>query len=260
MSKAGWIRAGKGHQVDPQTLSYKAGDEFMAAASGRTGQLLSILDSSGRAYSVASHGLPSARSLGEPLTAQLNPSDGANFVGLTLGAADQAYVLGSDAGYGFIVRQDELQTRNRAGKACLSLPKGAAVLSPLRLPAAYDDLRLVIISSAGRLLIQALSELPHLPRGKGNKMIGLKAGETVAHWCLLALDQQLRLEAGKRSFTLKADDIERFSGKRASRGQALPRGLQRVDDLQVTGGGAEVEFEQPDPTDDADVSEPGSLI
>lgn len=238
LSKAGWIRAGKGYQVDPQSLNYKAGDEFMAAASGRTGQLLSILDSSGRAYSVASHGLPSARSLGEPLTAQLNPADGATFIGLTLGPAEQRYVLASDAGYGFIVTQADLQTRNRAGKACLTLPKGSAVLSPLKLTAPPEDLRLAIISNVGRLLIQPLTELPQLPRGKGNKLIGLKAGETIAHWCLMGPGQQLKLDAGKRSFTLKADDIERFSGKRASRGQVLPRGLQRVDELQVIGDGA----------------------
>ncbi|MGJ8670463.1 MAG: DNA topoisomerase IV subunit A [Oceanococcus sp.] len=235
LSKAGWIRAGKGHQVDPETLNYKAGDEFLAAASGRSGQPLSILDSSGRAYSISSNGLPSARSLGEPLTGQLNPSDGAHFVGLTFGVPEQTYVLASDAGYGFVVKQGDLQTRNRAGKACLSLPKGAEVMSPLRIAIGAEGMRLAIISSAGRLLIQDLSELPQLPRGKGNKLIGLKAGETMTHWCLLAPGQQLRLDAGKRSFTLKSDDVERFSGKRASRGQALPRGLQRVDELCVVG-------------------------
>lgn len=250
LSKAGWIRAGKGYQVDPQSLNYKSGDEFMAAASGRTGQLLSILDSSGRAYSVPSHGLPSARSLGEPLTGQLNPADGATFIGLTLGPAEQRYVLASSAGYGFIVTQADLQTRNRAGKACLTLPKGAEVLSPLRLSADPDSLRLAIISNVGRLLILPLSELPQLPRGKGNKLIGLKAGEAIAHWCLMSPGQLLKLDAGKRSFTLKADDIERFSGKRASRGQALPRGLQRVDELQVIGE----EIAQSDalPSDDED--------
>ena len=235
LSKAGWIRAGKGHQVDPEALNYKAGDEFLAAASGRSGQPLSILDSSGRAYSVSSNVLPSARSLGEPLTAQLNPSDGAHFVGLTLGVPEQQYVLASDAGSGFIVKQGDLQTRNRAGKACLTLPKGSAVLTPLRIHGELQSLRLAIISSVGRLLIQDLAELPQLPRGKGNKLIGLKAGEKVSHWCLLGPGQQLRLDAGKRSFTLKADDVERFSGKRASRGQVLPRGLQRVDELCVIG-------------------------
>ena len=144
-------------------------------------------------------------------------------------------MLASSAGYGFIVTQADLQTRNRAGKACLTLPKGAEVLSPLRLSAEPEQLRLAIISNVGRLLILPLDELPQLPRGKGNKLIGLKAGETIAHWCLMGPGQLLKLDAGKRSFTLKADDIERFSGKRASRGQVLPRGLQRVDELQVIG-------------------------
>ena len=229
LSRAGWIRAGKGHQVDPQSLQYKAGDDFLAAAMGRTGQPLSILDSSGRAYSVASTNLPSARSLGEPLSAQLNPADGASFIGLAFGPAEQRYVLGSDAGYGFIVQQEELQTRNRAGKACVTLPKGAAMLPPLLIPGEPAGLQLATISSAGRLLIQPLGELPAMPRGKGNKMMQLKGEETLSHWVLLAPGQQLRIEAGRRSYTLKAEDIERFAGRRATRGQVLPRGLQRVD-------------------------------
>lgn len=233
LSRAGWIRAAKGYQVDPETLSYKAGDEFMAAASGRTGQPLSILDSSGRAYSVPSHGLPSARSLGEPLTSQLNPADGAQFVGLSFGPAEMCVVLGSDAGYGFIASQEDLQTRNRAGKACVSLPKGAAMLSPLRIDGEPDDFDLVTITSEGRMLIQPLGELPVMPRGKGNKMMALKGDEKLSHWCLLSRGDGLKLEAGKRSFTLKREDIERFSGKRASRGQMLPRGLQRVDAVAI---------------------------
>ncbi len=248
LSKAGWIRAGKGHQVDPSSLNYKAGDEFLAAATGRTGQPLSILDSKGRAYSVSSHGLPSARSLGEPLTSQLNPADGARFVGLALGAQDQAYVLGSDAAYGFVATLEDLQTRNKAGKACVSLPGGAGLMAPLRIHGAIESLRLVTISSEGRLLIQNLSELPRLPRGKGNKLMALKGQEKLSHWCLLGPDQVLKLEAGKRSFSLKRDDIERFSGNRAGRGQSLPRGLQRVDAIGVLGDEPRIE-----PDDDAPI-------
>ncbi len=233
LSRAGWIRAAKGHAVDPATLNYRAGDEFLAAAAGRTGQPLAILDSSGRAYSVPSHNLPSARSLGEPLTSQLNPTDGATFVGLCFGLPELRSVLASDAGYGFIVRQEDLQTRNRAGKACLSLPKGAAVMPPLRLQDEPENLRLVTISNVGRLLLQPLAELPQLPRGKGNKLMALKAGEKLSHWCLLPQGAELKLEAGKRSFTLKAGDLEQYAGNRATRGQMLPRGLQRVDAVEV---------------------------
>ncbi len=230
LSRAGWIRAGKGHAVDPESLNYKAGDEFLAAAVGRTGQPLAILDSSGRSYSLPSHGLPSARSLGEPLTSQLNPVDGAGFVGVILGAADTRLLLGSDAGYGFCATLGDLQTRNRAGKACISLPKGAGVLPPLSL---HGETRLALVSNAGRLLVMDVAELPEMPRGKGNKLMQLRGEEKVAHWVLVPAAAVLRLEAGKRSYTLKGDDLEAFYGKRAGRGQKLPRGLQRVDALRV---------------------------
>ncbi len=238
LSQRGWVRTAKGHDIDPNALSYKSGDAFRAATRGRSNQLAVFLDSTGRTYSLPAHTLPSARGQGEPLSGRLNPPDGATFAGVMLGAADDRYVLASDAGYGFITRLGELYAKNKAGKAVLSVPAGAQVLTPAPVTDPDTD-RLAAVSSEGRLLIHALSELPQLARGKGNKIIHIppkrvKARqEWVVSVVVLPKEAQLTVHAGKRHLTLKPADLARYEQGRGRRGLKLPRGLQRVDALEV---------------------------
>ncbi|MEN8719955.1 MAG: DNA topoisomerase IV subunit A, partial [Oceanococcaceae bacterium] len=239
VSKAGWIRAAKGFIQEPEGLSFRQGDDFQAATRGRTNQLLALLDASGRSYSISPRGLPSARGQGEPLTGQLNPADGAGFIDVHLGPAEEKLVLGSAAGYGFVTEAGNLQTRNKAGKAMLTVPSGSGVLPLLRVPPAGDDIRLACVSAEGRLLVFPLAELPELPRGKGNKLMGLRGDDRITHWVLLRPGQGLAMQAGKRSYTVKAGEVEGFVGSRASRGSLLPRGLQRVEELRVVGDSAD---------------------
>ncbi len=138
LSRSGWVRAAKGHEIDPRTLSYKTGDEFLACARGRSTQLAVFLDSTGRAYSLPAHTLPSARGQGEPLSGRLDPPDGATFPGVLIGEPEDRWVVASVAGYGFVVKLDELHSRNRAGKAVLKVPEGATVVPPAPVPAAAE--------------------------------------------------------------------------------------------------------------------------
>jgi topoisomerase-4 subunit A len=240
LSEKGWVRAAKGYDIDAASLSYKAGDQFRAAAHGKSTQFAVFLDTSGRTYSIPAHTLPSARGQGEPLTGQLSPPDGAAFVGLMLGNADDRYVLATDLGYGFVAALSDLYTRQRAGKVVLTLPQGGHVLPPVPVHtgAAAAD-RLAVVTNTGRLLVFALTELPHLARGKGVKLIGLSPGTTtespevvVALTCFQA-GQPLTLFCGQRHLTLKPADVERYVGLRGRRGAKLPRGFQRVDRLGV---------------------------
>lgn len=235
VSKAGWIRAAKGYISEPEGLNFRQGDDFQCATKGRTNQPLCLLDASGRSYSISARGLPSARGQGEPLTGQLNPADGAAFVDVHLGDAAERLLIGSTAGYGFVTRAENLQTRNKAGKAMLTVPKGSGVMPLLRVPTHSESMFLACISVEGRLLLFPLSELPELPRGKGNKLMGLKGEDRIAHWLLVNRGQGLSVEAGKRSYAIKASEIDSFIGARASRGSLLPRGLQRVDRVTATG-------------------------
>lgn len=234
LSTMGWIRAAKGHEIDPTTLSYKAGDSFKMAALGKSNQLATFIDSTGRTYSLPAHTLPSARGQGEPLTGKLNPPSGATFEGVFMGDPEQLLLLASDAGYGFIVKLEELLSKNRSGKAVLKLPENSRVLTP-RLVRDSEKEFIAAVSNTGKLLVFPTKELPILPRGKGNKIIQIpsaklaKREEYVIDIAVLAKAESLILYAGKRSFTLKPEDLKHYKGNRGLRGNMLPRGFQKVD-------------------------------
>lgn len=224
--------------MDPAALSYKAGDSFKLAAKGKSNQFAVLLDSTGRSYALAAHNLPSARGQGEPVTGRLNPPSGATFEGLLMGDNAQKVLLASDAGYGFIATLGDLFTKNRAGKATLSLPKGARVLPP-RLVTEPDNEWLVAVTTEGRMLVFKLGELPELARGKGNKIINIPSArvqsrdEYMIAAVTLKPGQTVKVWAGKRHLGLKHNDLEHYLGERGRRGNKLPRGFQNVDSMEV---------------------------
>ncbi|HET6471046.1 MAG TPA: DNA topoisomerase IV subunit A [Pseudomonadales bacterium] len=238
LSEKGWIRAAKGHEVNVVELSYRTGDSFLMAAKGRSNDVLAVLDSSGRAYSLAPHALPSARGQGEPLTGKLNPPDGARFVGVVIGRAEQRVLLASNAGYGFVATLADLVAKNRAGKAVLSVPGGGAAIAPVLL--GNDAAQTVVtVTSEGRMLVFPIADVPALSRGKGNKLINIpsaafKSGEEVLlAVAVMADSDQLIIRAGARHLRLKLKDLEHYVGQRALRGHKLPRGFQKVDGVEV---------------------------
>ncbi|KPW56218.1 DNA topoisomerase IV subunit A [Pseudomonas syringae pv. helianthi] len=238
LSEKGWVRCAKGHDIDATGLSYKAGDGFKTSSIGRSNQYAVFIDSTGRSYSVAAHTLPSARGQGEPLTGKLQPPPGATFECVLLPEDDALYVIASDAGYGFVVKGEDLQAKNKAGKALLSLPSGAKVILPRPVPDREQNW-LAAVTTEGRLLVFKISDLPQLGKGKGNKIIGIP-GERVASreeyvtdLAVIAQGATLVLQAGKRTLSLKPEDLEHYKGERGRRGNKLPRGFQRVDALLV---------------------------
>jgi topoisomerase-4 subunit A len=237
LSQKGWIRAAKGHDFDVDSLNYRAGDSFLEAVKCRSTQPVYLLDSTGRAYSITSHDLPSARSQGEPLTGRLNPPPRALFAHLLAGQPDDWYLVASNYGYGFRVQLKELYSKNKAGKVLLTLSEGAKVIKPAELRS--DNDRLAVVTLQGRLLIFPAQELPELAKGKGNKLIqippdDLAAGrDAVVAVAALPENGQLKIFAGKRQLTLKEGDIAHYAGARAKRGLHLPRGFQRVDGLEA---------------------------
>jgi topoisomerase-4 subunit A len=240
LSSAGWVRAAKGHEIDPRSLSYRSGDGFLAAARGRSTQLAVFVDSTGRAYCLPAHTLPSARGQGEPLSGRLNPPAGATFRGVLIGEPAQRCLLATDAGYGFFVSLGELHSRNRSGKAALKVPAGAAVLVPALAPAEFPgDAQVAAVSSEGRLLVFPAAELPELARGKGNKIFAIPAAkfrsgeEKLVAVAVLAAGESLLLTCGQRTMTLTPGDLKEYAGGRGRRGALLPRGWRKVDRLDV---------------------------
>ncbi|MGX2030985.1 DNA topoisomerase IV subunit A [Methylocaldum gracile] len=238
LSEKGWIRAAKGHDIDPTTLAFRSGDSFLSAALGRSNQPAYFLDSTGRSYAVPAHEFPSARSQGEPLTGRLNPPPGALFKAVLAGADDDWYLFATDSGYGFITQLKELHTKNRAGKALLTVPEHAKVLTPVLVGQPESDL-VAIATAQGRFLVFPISEIPVLNKGKGNKLIQIQPADLAARQDYVVAmtavppDAGLKVHCGKRSLSVTAKDLAHYQGSRARRGNPLPKGFQRVEQLTL---------------------------
>ncbi len=238
LSEKGWIRAAKGHDIDPTALSYKSGDGFRFAAKGKSNLPTVVLDSTGRAYTIPTHQLPSARGQGEPLTGRINPPSGATFEGLLTGQEGDRFLLASDAGYGFVVQFAQLQAKNKAGKALLTLPKNARVLSPAAI-SGVSECWVAVATNEGRMLVFPLSDVPELARGKGNKLIGIPSAraaareEFVVGLCVVSEGDTLQVTSGGHYRNFKWSELEHFKGERGRRGSKLPKGYQRVSHVAV---------------------------
>lgn len=239
LSEKGWVRCAKGHDIDAAGLSYKAGDSFLCAAAGRSNQQSVFIDSAGRAFATDTHTLPSARSQGEPITTRFNLAPGESMEHVLLGDDDNCFLLASDAGYGFICAFKDMVSRNKAGKALLTLPANAKALTPRKLDKSRPS-SILAITNEGRMLMFSMEALPQLAKGKGNKIIGIPSEraknreELVTHLYLVPEGANVTLWAGKRKLTLKSSDLEHYRGERGRRGAKLPRGLQRVDSVEVS--------------------------
>ena len=240
LSDKGWLRAAKGHEIDPTSLNYKSGDKFLAAALGRSNQNVFLQDTSGRFYALPGHTLPSARGQGEPATGRLNLPSGALFTDVLMGADEQKILLGTDAGYGFIGKIGDLYTKNKAGKAVVSIPKGARILNPKMVNDANS--LIAAVSNEGRMLVFPIADLPELARGKGNKILNIPGSrlqsreEFVVDYAVIPAGEALVVHSGKRYLVMKDTDLEHYRGERGRRGHKLPRGFQKVDRLDVQGG------------------------
>ena len=229
LSEMGWVRCAKGHDIDPKSLSYKAGDNYRAHACGKSNQAVVFIDSTGRSYALDPLSLPSARSQGEPLTGKLNLPAGATIEYVVMASEQQELLMASDAGYGFICKFEDLIARNKAGKALISLPENAKVMEPKTL--ANATALVVAMTSAGRMLIFPVKDLPALSKGKGNKIVTIPAAnakersELLVKLLLISDQASLEFHSGKRKIVLKPEDLQKFRAERGRKGSTLPRGL-----------------------------------
>ncbi|MBC5851571.1 DNA topoisomerase IV subunit A [Vibrio metschnikovii] len=238
ISEKGWVRHAKGHEVDCHSLNYKSGDNYLAHACGKSNQQVAFLGSDGRSYSLEAHTLPSARGQGEPITGRLNITEGSSIRQVIMGEDDQLWLVGSDAGYGFVCKGSDLLSKNRSGKALVNLPNNSELLAPQ----AVNDLQhdeILAVTNQGRMLLFPIKDLPQLSKGKGNKIINIPSAkakareEVVSHLLAIPSGSSITLYAGKRKLGLKPTDLDNFRGERGRRGALLPRGLQRVTQIDI---------------------------
>ena len=237
LSEKGWIRAAKGHDIDPTSLSFKSGDSLLASTIGKSNQNVFLQDSTGRFYAISSHTLPSARGQGEPASGRLNLPAGATITGLIMGQESQEVFVGTSAGYGFRTTISDLYTKNKAGKVVVKIPSLSRVIEPKLIM--HNKSLIVAVSNEGRMLVFDLENVPRLSRGKGNKIINIpnsrlqKGEEWVVDYAIISEGSSLVVSSGKRYLSLKPNDLQNYIGERGRRGHKLPRGFQRVDALSA---------------------------
>ena len=238
LSKMGWVRSAKSHDINPETLTYKSGDSYLMSVKGRNNQWVIFSDSCGRAYTLGAHFLPSVRGQGEPLTGKLSPPSGTQFISVILANKGEKVMVASSAGYGFIIQTENLISQRQNGKTYLSLPVGAYALPMVKI-SRIDKEYLAVVTRLGRLLVFPLSELPELVKGRGNKLVYIKRADFehgvdfMSNMAILSKGDTLKIWAGRRYLLLKFDDLAYYIAKRARRGNLLPRGYKNVSKLEL---------------------------
>ncbi|WP_416678881.1 DNA topoisomerase IV subunit A [Candidatus Pseudothioglobus sp. Uisw_016] len=238
LSEKGWVKAAKGHEIDSSSLNYKSGDTYLKDAKGRSNQMAFFIDSTGRSYSILANSLPSARGQGEPLTGKLTPPLGSEFIDVVMGKDEQAVILSSDAGYGFVSTLGNLNSKTKSGKHLITLSKQARA-NRLAMVEDVDNHYVAVATNRARLLIFPISELPHLSKGKGNKLIQIAnkdfidREEFVIGVCAIKDNQKLRVQYGKKHKKYSFEELVNFVSHRARKGLILPGVFKKVDSIEA---------------------------
>ncbi len=226
VSSKGWVRALKGHEIDPASLGFKAGDALYGCFACRSVDTLAVFGGNGRVYSVAVGALPGGRGDGQPITSLIDLEAGTQPLHYHAAAAEQTLVLAGSGGFGLLAKMGDLQSRQRAGKTFLALEEGESPLAPSAVP--DDDLlgqQLGCLSASGRLLVFPLDELKHQPKGgRGLTLMDLDAKDALAS--VAAFGQALRVIGTGRGNKpkdelLKGQALAEHVGRRARKGKLV---------------------------------------
>ena len=238
LSKAGWIRSAKGHEIDPSSLTFRGDDKLQHSAKGRNNQTAVFFDSGGKAFSLSAHSLPSARGMGEPLTGRIVSESGVTFEGVAIGAEESQILISNSAGFGFISNLSNAISNQKKGKQFMKTPDGSSVISPIAINENHKFVAATFSSQdnkgkvSNKMLIFPIEELPVLPRGKGNKLISISTksfkekAEYMMDVCCLAEDSKLHIhhEGKTGGKTWNLNELDEYISSRAKRGRVLPAG------------------------------------
>ncbi|MCP3944943.1 MAG: DNA topoisomerase IV subunit A [Desulfobacteraceae bacterium] len=239
LSQNGWVRSAKGHDIDPSKVKFKSGDNLMSFLRTRSDKPVVFLDNYGRSYVLFSHALPSARSNGEPLTGHLSLQPDTSIQFMLSQEKNDHFLMGSDNGYGFIIKFSDFLTTYKNGKAVISIKNGFNLLAPEPILDLETD-RIVAVTNQGQLLIFPINQLPKLKKGQGNKIINIPKKqlnsndpEKLKLLKILPLNSNLVIHSGKHFLRLNPGNQIDYTGMRGYRGKKLPRGYQVVDKIEI---------------------------
>mgnify|MGYP005849420603 FL=1 len=223
VSRKGWVRALKGHEVDASTLAFKAGDGLYGTFACRSVDTLVVLGSNGRAYSVPVSNLPGGRGDGQPITTLIDLEAGTQPVHYVAGAADITVLLANSSGFGLLARAGDLHARQRGGKAFLSLEAGETVLAPAVVATGHD--KVGCLAADGRLLVFGLDELRLQPNGgRGLTLMDVDAKAPLLSVATFA--ERLGVHGSGRGGkakdeVLRGAALEAHAGRRARKGRKV---------------------------------------
>ena len=236
LSAKGWIRSAKGHTINLNQLNFRNDDSLFSTLETKTDKRVLIFDTVGKAFSLSSNLFPSARGFGEPLTKWLNLSEGGTFNGIFSLEKHGHILLASNLGYGFFSPFTDLLTKNKSGKTVINIPQNGYMLKP-QVCSSLAKCKIAVVSNIGKLLIFWAKEMPIMTKGKGQKLISLKATGTqigkefTIGVAIINAGQSLKITAGDRFLTIKEKDQKVYQSSRAKRGQFLPKGFRKVSAL-----------------------------
>lgn len=219
LSQKGWIRLGKGHQLKPESLQYKVGDGYQVSLQTDSNKDVSLFDSNGRVYSIQTAGLPSAKSLGSPLSTLVTAAPNVSFIDVLSPDDNDARLLCSKEGYGFICPAEEFATRQKKGKPLLNCAPGNAM--PGVKVKEHD--KLAVLTKQGQMLIFDMSALPVLKKGKGNKLIALSDGDSVVSCLPFTSGEAVVIVGDKKEERWTTAKLSPFEGARGRKGKKVPR-------------------------------------
>ncbi|WP_425483713.1 DNA topoisomerase IV subunit A [Enterobacteriaceae endosymbiont of Plateumaris sericea] len=222
LSKMGWIRSAKGHNINPINLNYKSGDSFLISVKGKKNQTIVLIDSKGRSYSIDTISLPPVRSQGEPLSSKLKIPQGSIIKSILMEENNKEILLSSSSGYGFLCNFSDLIACNRNGKSLMILSEKAEVLPPLIIN--NKNYMILAVSSIGRFLLFPINILPKLSKGKGNRLILINNKDFIKNkdklkWLFIINNKSIIfIELINQKFKLKFKELKKFYADKIHKG------------------------------------------
>ena len=225
LSQKGWIRAMKGHMEDLSKLDFKQGDALWRAVHAHTTDKLIVFATNGKFFTLEASQLPGGRGHGEPVRLMVDLEENTDMIEVFVHQAGRKLLVGSTAGHGFVVPEDEVLASTRKGKQVLNVeaPDEAKVCVPV--PEGSDHL--ATIGSNRKMLVFPLAEVNEMTRGKGVILQRIKDGTLMDARPFAKAEGLTWFDAAGRTFTLSWSDVREWAGQRSQAGKLAPKGFPR---------------------------------